>query len=174
MRKISSGCVSLMLGVISAFLLLIAFIAEYKFSILPCSLCIYERYVYGVLAALSVLYYFIQNRKIIYLQFIALIVGVALSFYHVGVESHWWKGLESCSGSFNLSFTDKMTTQQKVDVLRQKLSNAPVVRCDEVNWRVFGISATIWNLLVFMGLIGLFIHLCKSNSSIYIGVEDRF
>lgn len=165
MQKISSCCVSLMLGIISIFLLLIAFVAEYKFSILPCSLCIYERYVYGSLAALSVLHYFIQNRKIIYLQLIALTVGVALSFYHVGVESHWWKGLESCSGSFNLSLNDKMTTQQKVEVLRQKLSNAPVVRCDEVNWLVFGISATIWNLLVFMGLTGVFGYFIQRSST---------
>ena len=165
MQKISLHFISLALGIISTFLLLIAFIAEYKFSILPCSLCIYERYVYGVLAGLSVLNCFIKNRKIIYLQLIALTVGAALSFYHVGVESHWWKGLESCSGSFNLSLSDKMTTQQKVEILRQKLSNAPVVRCDEVSWRVFGISATIWNLLVFMGLTGMFGYFVQKSTN---------
>src|SRR6266404_5261614 len=70
--------------------------------------------------------------------------GVAV--FHVGVERHWWAGLASCSGAIDLT--------QPADQLAKQLMEAPVVRCDQVAWSLFGLSIAGYNVL-YAGATGL-------------------
>jgi disulfide bond formation protein DsbB len=38
-----------------------------------------------------------------------------------------------------------------------QIMNAPVVRCDEIAWDLFGISMAGWNMLISLGLVALWI-----------------
>ncbi|MCB1338377.1 MAG: disulfide bond formation protein B [Maritimibacter sp.] len=53
----------------------------------------------------------------------------ALGFYHSGVERQWWPGPTSCTGGGNISGISAE------DLLTQ-LEAAPLVRCDEIPWRM--------------------------------------
>ena len=72
-----------------------------------------------------------------------LAANAALAGYHVGVEQKWWEGPASCSAAVaaGTSFED----------LKAQLLAAPIVRCDEVPWSLFGISMAGYNVLLSAG-----------------------
>ena len=69
-----------------------------------------------------------------------MFVSSILAFYHVGVEQKYWPGPNSCTNSS----IEGLTTDQLLD----QIMNAPLVRCDEVVWDLFGISMAGWNVLI--------------------------
>jgi disulfide bond formation protein DsbB len=71
---------------------------------------------------------------------LALVVTAAIGGYHAGVELHLWEGTAAC-GSTGPAATSAAA-------LRDQLMRAPVVRCDEIAWSLFGISMAGWNLIL--------------------------
>ena len=65
------------------------------------------------------------------------------------VERGWWPGPDTCTSSdiTNLSTEDLMT----------RIMNAPLVRCDEVQWDLLGLSMASWNAVISLGLAGLWL-----------------
>ena len=45
-----------------------------------------------------------------------------------------------------------------MNALRAQIMNAPIVRCDEVAFSLFGISMAGWNLLYALGVAGVAIR----------------
>lgn len=78
---------------------------------------------------------------------LAIAVSGAIGAYHAGVEYHWWQGLTACSSSVAAS-----------DDPLAAIMDAPLVRCDEAAWRLFGVSLAGWNFL-FSGAAALAIAL---------------
>ena len=63
-----------------------------------------------------------------------------LAFYHVGVERHWWAGLDACGAAG--------ATPGTVDELRTLLlEEPPPPPCDQVPWLLFGLSMAGYNML---------------------------
>ncbi len=62
-----------------------------------------------------------------------------------------WLGPQHCSGG--VSGLATMSTQD----LMAALEKAPVVRCDEVAWSLFGISMAGWNAILSAGLSALWL-----------------
>jgi disulfide bond formation protein DsbB len=134
--------------------LIIAWVAETFFNIKPCALCSYLRYVIGSILFLSLVVCLYSARWIRFLNLLCIAAAFSLSFYHVGVEQRWWEGPAFCSGgASNSSDFKKLSTDEKLEQLRNQLLTARVVRCDQINWRIFGVSATIWNTLLFAALL---------------------
>jgi disulfide bond formation protein DsbB len=128
-----------------------AFVAQYRYNVNPCILCYYERYIYGAIVILGILTLLstsaIASDKRTPWLFLALGIlllgGSALGIYHLGVEWHWWQGTAACGGI--------QQKAQSIEELRQLIAAKPMARCDQINWRIFGISATLWNLFWFLG-----------------------
>jgi disulfide bond formation protein DsbB len=120
-------------------------------GLIPCVLCWWQRYPYwGILAAGLALLACVQRLssrgRAITLSVTALTLlgGAGLAGFHVGVEQHWWEGLTTCGGG-NIgrgSLEDQLAA----------IMAAPVVRCDEVAWSLFGISMAGYNLILSVGL----------------------
>ena len=70
---------------------------------------------------------------------VAFAVGAGIAFYHVGVEEGFFDGPSSCSGV--------PMDAQTIEELKKMLLAAPVVRCDEVPWSLFGVSMAGFNLI---------------------------
>ena len=132
-------------GLIATFCLIIAFIAQYGQGILPCPLCLYERYFYGALAFFGILTFFRFFPLTFTFTGVVLIGGLALSIYHLGVEGHWWQASSACVGTTILA--------GNFDDFEAQFMKKSVARCDQATWVVFGLSATIWNLILFTSLI---------------------
>ncbi len=98
------------------------------------------------------------TQKKIFMGIYALIIaiGIGIAGYHVGVEQHWWKGLDACGVTVSI---DKNASQaDQIAAFKTKMMHLEkaktLVRCDEVNWRILGVSATIWTFALYIGMIG--------------------
>ena len=131
--------------------LLAAAYVEYGMGLAPCTLCWWQRYPYwGILTAGSALLAYAQwlspRCRAIALGATALTLlgGAGVAGFHVGVEQRWWEGLATCGGG-NIgegSLEDQLAA----------IMTAPVARCDEVAWSLFGLSMAGYNLILSVGL----------------------
>ena len=136
----------------------------------PCELCIYQRLVHGGILGLSAMimattscrfkrFFLLMGLDLI------LITSVAVAFFHVGVEQHWW------SGQCSITLPSGGTPEEMIENLK-KLSGP---KCDEVLWRLFGLSMATWNAIAsaFMALC-VFICARKAFRSGKIARRMRF
>ncbi len=134
--------------------LTVAWVAETFLGIKPCVLCLYLRYAMSAILCLSLIIYVYDIRWLKVLNFLCIASALALSFYHIGVEKHWWKGPAFCTEqSDGLSMFKDLSHDEKLERLRNQLLSKRVVRCDEINWSILGISVTIWNTLFLAVLL---------------------
>jgi disulfide bond formation protein DsbB len=131
-----------------------ALFTEHVLGFPPCYLCKWQRVPY-VLAlglggfALAPWHAGTQRRLALGLAGILFLAGACIALFHAGVEAHWWAFESECTGSVHEA--------QTIEELRAMLSEAPVVRCDEVPFRVLGLSMAAWNaaLQPWFGLAAL-------------------
>lgn len=142
------------MGGISAFALAFALTAQYAFNMQPCVLCIYQRIPYAVVIALAIMGILATKAMgprygalNVALCGIAFLVNSGIAFYNVGVEQHWW-----VSGCSTPTFAN-MSPEEALQAIR----NAPLARCDEIAWSLFGISMAGYNVLMclVLGFYGL-------------------
>ena len=117
-------------------------------QILPCQLCLEQRYAYyfavpfAGLVALAAARRAPRNMLIAGLAVLAVAVlaNAVLGTYHSGVEWGFWKGPTECTGPVgNLGSAGN---------LLERLDTVKVVRCDEVQWRFLGLSLAGYNVLI--------------------------
>ena len=148
-----AGALARVLGA-SVVVLGAALLSQYVGGLEPCVLCLYQRvpYVLAIaVCALALLFMAVWRGpgKPLVGGALALcgaifLAGAAIAAFHVGVEQGWWQGTAGCTGPDTSAMT--------IDELREHLLAAPVVRCDEVAWSLFGISMAGYNLLVSLAL----------------------
>ena len=146
LRRLTPKHLHIFLIVVATISLGAAYIAEYKFKILPCDFCLYERCIYAgviVVGILALKTRFLFGHRGIFAQLIVLSIGIALTFYHVGMEQHWWAGPASCTGAGPAATLEEF---------RAQLMKLTRPRCDQISWAIFGISTTLWNLMLQAGL----------------------
>jgi len=133
----------------SAAILGTALASQYLGGLAPCKLCLYQRWPYAAtialgLGAVAFARGGLAGRLIVALCGVAFLVGAGIAGYHAGVEYGWFPGPTSCSGA--------ATEATTVEELRRQLMAAPIVRCDEVAWSLFGVSMAGYNFLVSLAL----------------------
>jgi disulfide bond formation protein DsbB len=121
-----------------------AYLSQYGFGLVPCEMCWWQRYPHFAAVALALLSTVIAPKRMwIALAAVAILASGAIGVFHAGVEYGWWEGLTACSTP-TLGGGDPL----------EAIMNAPLVRCDEVQWSLFGISLAGWNFL-FSGIAGV-------------------
>jgi disulfide bond formation protein DsbB len=68
---------------------------------------------------------------------LAIAVSGAIGVYHAGVELGYWEGITLCTASGAKSLQDILST--------------PLVRCDQVQWELLGVSMAGWNAIISLG-----------------------
>jgi disulfide bond formation protein DsbB len=115
-----------------------AYLSQYAFGLVPCEMCWWQRYAQFAALAIALASTVFQPRRMwIALAGAAILVAGLIGGFHAGVEYGWWEGLTACSTP-NLGGGDPL----------EAIMNAPVVRCDEVQWSLFGISLAGFNFLI--------------------------
>ncbi len=133
-------------GGISTTLLGGALLFEYVGGLAPCSLCIWQRWPHlAVMVAAFIGLRGVMPRGMLWLTFIAGSISVGLGGYHAGIEYGLWAGPTGCSANLLYDGDIKALTQQLLDT--------PLVRCDEVQWSLFGLSMAGWNALISLDII---------------------
>jgi disulfide bond formation protein DsbB len=121
-----------------------AFASEYLGHLHPCEMCWWQRYAHMVAFALAVIAFSapaasVRARTFALLAALGIAASGAIGVYHAGVEAHVFEGFTTCSALPRAAST--------AELLRQ-ISHAPLVRCDEVQFRFLGISMAGWNAIL--------------------------
>lgn len=138
----------LLLGLASAGVLAAAFVFQYGFGYQPCVLCVWQRWPYAAVVAFAALTLAFGHWRgvgdaLLVASGLALLAGAGIAAYHVGVEQHWWAGTPGCGVP---------GPADSLEALRAQVMAAPVVRCDEVPWSLFGISMAGYNVPISLAL----------------------
>ncbi|HVQ09238.1 MAG TPA: disulfide bond formation protein B [Allosphingosinicella sp.] len=121
-----------------------AFAFQYWGGLAPCEMCWWQRYPHMAalafaLAALLAGRLPDRGRSLVWLAALAIAVSGGLGVYHAGVELDLWEGLTQCSQT--------ATGGSAADLLDTIVAQ-PLVRCDEVQWSLLGISMAGWNAIL--------------------------
>ena len=116
-----------------------AYVGQYGFGLYPCEMCWWQRYAHFAALGIALLALVMRApaRPLVTLAAVAVLIGGLLGGYHAGVEYGWWQGFTACTSEIKLG-SDPLS-----DIL-----NAPMIRCDQVQWSLFGISLAGFNFLI--------------------------
>jgi disulfide bond formation protein DsbB len=132
--------------------LLIVHLMQNIWHIMPCELCLWQRYPYYIILSGAVLVPLRYGVLALKIQFGSFLVGAGLALYHTGLERNWWLG-GSCT-------TQKLAQNASPQDILLQLQASPLVKCDQISWHLWGLSLTNYNLLLCLvgaGVLGYFL-----------------
>jgi len=109
----------------------------------PCEMCHWQRWPHYAALALALLAILLRrtsaSRALTLLAALAIFISGAIGVFHAGVEYGWWQGFTQCSAP--------ITGGGDAASVLDQIMSAPTIRCDEVQWSLFGVSLAGWNAL---------------------------
>jgi disulfide bond formation protein DsbB len=110
-------------------------------------MCWWQRYAHMVAFAIALIAFSApaqspRARTFTLLAALAIAVSGAIGVYHAGVEAKIFAGFTQCTALARGASTAELLKQ---------ITHAPLVRCDEVQWRFLGISMAGWNAICSLG-----------------------
>src|SRR5205807_5208611 len=120
---------------------------EYFGGLAPCEMCVWQRWPHGfaiatgLLGGAAVSADFLAGRwgrVLAIAAILGLIISGAIGIFHAGVEWKLWPGPAECTGFGYVPGRDDFKPLQ-------------IVRCDEAQWRLFGISLAGYNAVFSLG-----------------------
>ena len=134
--------------IISFITIIIALVAEYFYNLLPCKMCLYQRYPYYFIITIYPILLLIKKHNSIWLFILfelSIIYGLFYSFWHVGIEKKIFTGPEGCSNSL-----EKLSS---IDKLKEQIISQPIIDCSVITWKIFSFSAASINLILLLFII---------------------
>jgi disulfide bond formation protein DsbB len=84
------------------------------------------------------------ERLLLILLALLFLTDAGIAGFHVGVEQRWWEGLSTCSGYVNVT--------DDINAAVDAIMNAPLIKCDEIAWSLFGVSMAGYNMILALGM----------------------
>jgi disulfide bond formation protein DsbB len=132
-----------------------ALFSQYVGGLYPCEMCYWQRWPHGaaILVALMAMISpprAARTRLIVLLAAFLVAVSGAIGVFHAGVELGWWEGVTHCTATGAKSLQD--------------ILNVPLVRCDQVQWSLLGISMAGWNAILSLAGAAAIVGLARSKA----------
>ena len=124
-----------------------ALFSQYVGGLHPCEMCIWQRWPHAAAIVLALIAFTApaqspRARAFTLLAALAIAASGAIGVYHAGVEAKIFEGITECTATGQgLTGAD----------LLNHLMHAPIVRCDEVQFRFLGLSLAAWNAILSLG-----------------------
>ena len=133
-----------------------ALISQYAGGLYPCEMCHWQRWPHAAAILLAILALLsplraARTRMTVMLAAFLIAVSGAIGLFHAGVEYGWWEGITRCTTNGATSLEDILAV--------------PLVRCDQVQWSLFGISLAGFNAILSLGGAGLIAFLASRKSA---------
>jgi disulfide bond formation protein DsbB len=124
-----------------------ALFSQYVGGLSPCEMCIWQRWPHAAAILLALIAFTgpaqsNRSRALTLLAALAIAVSGAIGVYHAGVEAKIFEGFTQCTASGQ---------GLKGAALLEHIMHAPIVRCDEVQFRFLGITLAGWNAILSLG-----------------------
>ena len=128
---------------VPAALLAGAYGSQYWGGLAPCEMCWWQRYAHIAAFAFALIALLAgkmpdRGRSFVWLAALGILASGAIGVFHAGVELDYWEGFTQCAALAGGSGDDFF----------KSIMEAPVVRCDEVQWSFLGISMAGWNAIL--------------------------
>jgi disulfide bond formation protein DsbB len=109
----------------------------------PCEMCYWQRWPHEAAIVLALLAYGLSaqprwSRALVILAGLAIAVSGAIGVFHAGVELKWWEGVTSCA---------RGPSAANSAVLLKAIMTAPLIRCDQPQWTLGGVSLAGFNAI---------------------------
>ena len=121
--------------------------SQYLGGLHPCEMCYWQRWPHAAAILLAGFAFTAsaesaKARTFTLLAALAIAVSGAIGVYHAGVEAKIFEGFTTC--------TANATGATTAELLKQ-ITHAPLIRCDQVQFRFLGISMAGWNAILSLG-----------------------
>ena len=121
--------------------------SQYLGGLHPCEMCYWQRWPHAAAIVFAGLAFTApaetgRSRNLTLLAAFCIAVSGVIGVYHAGVEAKVFEGFTQCT-----AMGKGLST---ADLLKQ-ISRAPLIRCDEVQFRFLGISMAGWNAILSLG-----------------------
>jgi len=118
--------------------------SQYFGGLHPCEMCYWQRWPHGVAILFAALAFTApaessRARNLTLLTALAITISGIIGVYHAGVEAKIFPGFTTCTAMPRGLSTAEMLEQ---------ITHTPLVRCDQVQWSLFGISMAGWNAIL--------------------------
>jgi disulfide bond formation protein DsbB len=122
--------------------------SQYFGGLHPCEMCYWQRWPHAVAIVFAALAFSApvqssRSRTLVLLAALAIAISGAIGVYHAGVEAKIFEGFTQCTAMA----TKGLSTAE----LLKQITHAPLVRCDEVQFRFLDISMAGWNAILSLG-----------------------
>jgi disulfide bond formation protein DsbB len=129
--------------------------SQYLGGLHPCEMCYWQRWPHGAAIVLAALAFTApadssRARALTLLAALAIAISGAIGVYHAGVEAKIFQGFTTCTALPKAATTAELLKQ---------ITQTPLVRCDDVQFRFLGISMAGWNAILSLGGAGLILIL---------------
>ena len=143
----SAATARLLALLLPAALLAGAFGSQYFGGLYPCEMCWWQRDAHFAALVPAALAFTApaatrRSQMLTLLAALAIAVSGAIGVYHAGVELKIFQGFTTCTA---------MTSAATTDELFRQIANAPLIRCDQVQWSFLGMSMAGWNAILSLG-----------------------
>ncbi len=141
----------------SAALLLGAWGFQHIGGLAPCKMCIWQRYPHVAAVVIGALALMLPKlNPLPLIGALAAMITAGIGFFHAGVEQGWWEGPSTCtSGDIGGLSAEELMNQ---------IMAAPLVRCDEIPWEMFGLSMAGWNAALSAVLVLLWLAAWRAKA----------
>lgn len=145
MRRISLRSLAVLTALGGAFALFVGYALETWAELVPCALCLLERWPYRIVVGLGLAAAALPRRwtrPLLALAVLALLFDAATGFVHVGVEFKWWPSpLPECAAP---RFSGG-TIAERLAAMPAR----PSKPCDEPTFPIPGVPISLagWNML---------------------------
>lgn len=144
--------VGLTVAVLAALALGIALVSEYWGGLVPCALCLWERWPYRVLICLGILAAWLPHgigRALLTVAVVVLLAAIVLGVVHMGVEWKFWPSpLPQCAAPdlSGLSIAERLARMPAI----------PAKSCDEPTYLIpfLPLSMAAMNFLLAVAMAG--------------------
>ncbi len=117
-----------------------AYAFQHLGGLAPCKMCLWQRWPHAAAIAIGLIAMATGQHKLAWFGLLAALATSGIGLYHAGVEQLWWEGPNSC--------TSGSTVGMSVDDLLAQILEAPIARCDEIAWSLWGLSMAAWNAVL--------------------------
>ncbi|MEO6433853.1 MAG: disulfide bond formation protein B [Sphingomicrobium sp.] len=135
--------------------------SQYVGGLYPCEMCYWQRWPHGAAILFALLAFTSpadqpRSRNFTLAAALAIAVSGIIGVYHAGVEARIFEGITTCTASGG--------GLSNAELLKQILGT-PLIRCDQVQWSLFGISLAGWNAIFSLGGAAAILFLVRKGMS---------
>lgn len=120
--------------------------SQYIGGLFPCEMCLWQRQPHYAAIVLAVGAFMPGTRRdaLTALAAAAIATSGAIAVLHAGVEYGWWEGFTACAS----------TISKGPGTALDRIMAAPLIRCDQPQWTLAGISLAGFNAIISLGTAG--------------------